>query len=166
MFDVMEHVVSPAEVLRECWRVLRPGGCLAIVFPPYYSICSGSHLHGYATSFPGLNLFFPTRTLREAATSLLKAQGIEYGNYFRDVPTDKLWNMNGLTIHRFRSLVRQTPFHWEQARYIGEYDRRVSARTGTAFLLRLPIYLAFEIGSRIPLVQEAVCGRICALLRK
>src|SRR5262245_41817819 len=44
MNDVLEHVVSPRSILRECRRVLRPGGLAAIVFPPYYDVSAGSHL--------------------------------------------------------------------------------------------------------------------------
>lgn len=41
--SVIEHVESPESYLRECFRVLRPGGFLFLSTPPYYS-SSGSHL--------------------------------------------------------------------------------------------------------------------------
>jgi 2-polyprenyl-3-methyl-5-hydroxy-6-metoxy-1,4-benzoquinol methylase len=99
--DVLEHVISPKLVLDECWRVLRPGGRAAIVFPPYYDVLDGSHLSGRATKFPGLNLLFTAQVLRSAAQGTLKDQEIDFEPFFREVTTDKLWNQNGLTIKEF-----------------------------------------------------------------
>ncbi len=72
MFDVMEHVVSPQQVLGEGWRVLRPNGLLATVFPPYYHLRGGSHLEGYATTVREMNLLFSTRALKRAAVAFLE----------------------------------------------------------------------------------------------
>jgi SAM-dependent methyltransferase len=33
MFDVLEHVTQPGDLIKTCHRILRPGGCLAIVTP-------------------------------------------------------------------------------------------------------------------------------------
>lgn len=166
MFDVMEHVISPPAVLNECWRVLRPGGALAVVFPPYYDITGGSHLHGYATTFPALNLFFTTRALKSAAQKLLNSQGVAYEQHLREVPTDKLWNQNGLTVHGFRSLVKASPFRVERFDCLGHMERRLSPHTGIRLALRLPFYAIPSAIAKIPLVQEVFCSRVCALLRK
>ncbi len=167
MLDVMEHVVSPSEVLSECFRVLAPGGCLAVVFPPYYEITGGSHLHGYATSFPGLNLLFSTEALKSAARKRFAEQGIDHTPWLREgVPTDRLWNQNGLTVRGFRKLVRRSGFAVEEIRYIGELDHRLTDHAGLAKLARMPAYVAFEAIARTPLVQEVACNRVCALLRK
>ena len=167
MFDVMEHVVSPADVLHECWRVLKPGGVLTTVFPPYYNLTAGSHLHGYATTFPGLNLLFTTKALRSAATILLKEQGVEYWRYFRqDVPTDKLWNLNGLTVNRFRAMVRRQRFRVERLDYLGHMEPRLSRHTGKALLWRLPFYYIPRLVAKVPIIQEALCCRVVAVLVK
>lgn len=167
MMDVLEHVVSPREVLAECLRVLVPGGRLAVVFPPYYELTGGSHLHGYATSLPGLNLVFSTAALRSAARHRLEEQGIDYARWLRqDVPTDKLWNQNGLTVRGFRRLVRASGFAVEEMRFIGELDHRLTRHAGLRRLARMPAYALFELLARVPFLQEVACNRVCAILRK
>lgn len=166
MNDVMEHVVSPADVLAECWRVLRPGGRLALVFPPYYDITAGSHLHGYATTFPGLNLVFSTRQLKSATSALLAERGVDTERFLREVPSDKLWNQNGLTVRGFKRLVRSSRFEPELMRFLGHADHRISGHRGFGAALRLPLFLLAELPAQFPLLQEAFCLRVCALLRK
>jgi 2-polyprenyl-3-methyl-5-hydroxy-6-metoxy-1,4-benzoquinol methylase len=167
MNDVMEHVVSPERVLAECWRVLRPGGRLALVFPPYFDVTAGSHLSGYATSVPGLNALFSTSTLKRAATVVLEErEAPHWRNFLRDVPSDELWNMNGLTVREFKRLVERSPFQIERRSYIGHLDHRLSDRRGLALALRMPAFLLAELPAQLPLVQELCCARICCLLRK
>lgn len=166
MNDVMEHVISPAEVLQECYRVLRPGGRLAVVFPPYYDLTAGSHLHGYATSFPGLNLIFSTQALKSAATILFHEKEVDYRCFLREVPTDKLWNQNGLTVRGFKRLLRKLQFHVEQMSYIGHLDHRLAEHEGIAALIRRPFFWTAELPAQIPLIQELFCARVCALCRK
>jgi len=36
--SLIEHVTEPGAMLRECKRVLRPGGILYLSFPPFYSL--------------------------------------------------------------------------------------------------------------------------------
>jgi SAM-dependent methyltransferase len=166
MNDVMEHVISPSEVLLECYRVLRPSGRLALSFPPYYSLSAGSHLHGYATSFPGLNLIFSTRALKSVVTLLLNEKKINYRNFLREVPTDKLWNQNGLTVKSFKNLIKISKFNVEEIQFIGYLDHRFSDHKGVAAIIRLPFYLIAELLAYIPFIQEIFCLRICALIYK
>jgi SAM-dependent methyltransferase len=166
MMDVMEHVVSPREVLAEAWRVLRPGGRMALAFPPYYDLTGGSHLHGYATRVPGLNLLFTTRALQSAASQLFAEQQVDYRRYLREVPTDKLWNMNGLTARGFRRLVRQSPFRLEWIQYLGHLQFRRAAAGGGASSPAKRVYAAAQLAAQPPLLREIFCARICALLAK
>ena len=166
MNDVMEHVIDPQRVLVECHRVLRPGGRLALVFPPYYCVSGGSHLHGYATRVPGLNLLFPTRVIKRAALRRLAEQGIDHRPFLREVASDKLWNQNGLTVRRFRALVDRGPFEVERWWLLGHLDHRLSDHRGVAALVRRPAFLLAETAARTPLLREAACIRVSALLRK
>lgn len=170
MFDVMEHVVSVEDTLHECFRVLRPGGLLATVFPPYYSARSGSHLHGYATTVPGLNLLFPTKTLKRAAITRLSEQGVDWQGWVREAPTDKLWNMNGVTIRSFRRWTRESGFRQRKVDYIGDLDHRAPGSYGAGRLGRLrkpPLSLLLGVvPARVPLIREAATSRIVALLER
>lgn len=166
MNDVMEHVVSPARTLAGCERVLAPGGRLAVVFPPYYDVTSGSHLHGYATRLPGLNALFSTERLKSAARRRLEEQGHPWREYLREVPTDKLWNQNGLTVRGFERLVAESGLEVEQQWRLGHLDHRVSDHRGRAQAIRRPAYAASELLARLPGVRELACTRVCALLRK
>ncbi|MDP8909861.1 MAG: class I SAM-dependent methyltransferase [Chloroflexota bacterium] len=165
MNDVMEHVVTPAEVLAETARVLRPGGRLIVVFPPYYDLTGGSHLHGHSTRIPGLNLLFPSRVLRRAVRMHLTERGIPFDTFFRDLPTDKLFNLNGLTARGFRRLVSRSSFEAERLWYIGHRDRRLSDRPTPRWSLRSAAFAAFEIPAQLPVLQELCCARICVVLR-
>jgi SAM-dependent methyltransferase len=166
--DVLEHVVSPALVLNECWRVLKPGGRVAIVFPPYYDVLSGSHLSGRATTFPGLNLLFTTRALRSAIRKNLEERGVDYNSFFRDVPTDKLWNLNGLTIRGFRRIVKQSRFSAETIRLMGhlQYRRHHKNPRASSNPVWRAAYVLAQWSAQVPIAQEALCSRVCAVLRK
>jgi SAM-dependent methyltransferase len=166
MYDVMEHVLRPREVLAECFRVLRPGGQLAVVFPPYYHLTAGAHLSGYATSFPALNLLFSTRALRSATAQHLDRGDREWREFLRDAKTDKLWNLNGLTVCGFRRLLTESPFEVRMLRYVGNVDHRLSRMPRAKKRLFLPAFLFFEALAAMPVVREAFCIRIAAILAK
>lgn len=163
MYDVLEHVVSPRATVDECWRVLRPRGRLATVFPPYYDVLAGSHLHGYATRFPGLNLLFTTRQLRSACEKLLEERGVQYERYLRAEPTDKLWNQNGLTVRDFLRTVAATEFRIRELRLLGHRDPRMDHEERAA---RRALYRLLAGAAQVPVLREAVCSRVCALLEK
>jgi SAM-dependent methyltransferase len=164
MNDVMEHVIDPQGVIAECARVLRPGGRLALVLPPYYSFQAGSHLHGYATRVPGLNLAVPTRVLKGAALRRFAELGIDHRPFLREEPSDKLWNQNGLTVRAFDAMVAESPFRVEQRRLIGYLDHRLSDHSGRAAAIRMPVFWAAEAAAAAPLLREVAASRVAAIL--
>jgi ubiquinone/menaquinone biosynthesis C-methylase UbiE len=86
-YDVLEHVHVPETCLRECWRVLKPGGRLLLVFPPYYHP-TGSHLEGYVSHMPYANALFPSKVLVAAVDEIMAERGDTRLRVLR--PGDKL----------------------------------------------------------------------------
>jgi SAM-dependent methyltransferase len=62
-YDTFEHVESVERTLLECYRVLKPGGHLIAVFPPFLSPLE-SHL--LFTRVPAIHWFIPGAVLAEA----------------------------------------------------------------------------------------------------
>jgi SAM-dependent methyltransferase len=104
-YDVLEHVCDPGRTLSECLRVLRAGGSLYAVFPPFYHP-AGTHFDGWLSKMPWANVLFPCRTLVKAASEILRRRGEGYRP--SDLrPTDKLWGLNGITIRKLRRITRE-----------------------------------------------------------
>lgn len=68
-YDVLEHVASPPDSVRELYRVMRPGGFAFVVFPVYFGLVS--HHLDYITSLPGLHWVFSADSLVSAVNSIL-----------------------------------------------------------------------------------------------
>lgn len=101
-YDVLEHVCDPCKTLKECLRVLRPGGSLFAVFPPFYHP-TGAHFDGWLSKMPWPNVLFPCPALVKAGTAIISRRTDSYRpNPMR--PTDKLWGLNGITIGKLRQI--------------------------------------------------------------
>jgi SAM-dependent methyltransferase len=116
-YDVFEHVRDLREVLGECHRVLRPGGRVYALFPPYYG--PRAHHLGFVTTFPFLHHVFSPETLVSATNTVL-AERPEIGKPPLPPPTASfqhrvvLPSLNGTTERDFRRLVAGLPFEPEQ----------------------------------------------------
>jgi SAM-dependent methyltransferase len=103
-YDVLEHVCDVRKTLEECLRVLRSGGSLYAIFPPFYHP-TGSHFEGWLSKMPWPNVLFPCPVLLKAGTDIISLRADVYRpNPLR--PTDKLWGLNGITIRKLRQIVR------------------------------------------------------------
>jgi SAM-dependent methyltransferase len=161
-YDVFEHVASPEQVLQECWRLLRPGGVLHAVFPPFHHPLQGSHLDGYVSRSPFANLLFPCPTLAVAAEELMRKRGQKYRPPVFH-PTHKLWGMNGLTLSRFHGIVRRIPFSKVRC----EHEPLISPFRKKWDPWKMKYYaLPFKLAAKVPFVWEIFTDRVVAELTK
>jgi SAM-dependent methyltransferase len=160
-YDVFEHVENVHKVLDECCRVLRSGGILYAVFPPFYHP-TGSHLDGFASKMPYANLLFSPKALMTAATAILEERGDRYRpSALR--PHDKLWSLNGVTVKGFRRMVKSTGFSRSKVTYAPLFSPMNSKWRSW----RMKYYAClFKPLRTIPLVQELFVHRIVCQLTK
>jgi ubiquinone/menaquinone biosynthesis C-methylase UbiE len=160
-YDVLEHVQDPEQCLIECSRVLKPGGLLLLVFPPYFHP-TGAHLEGYVSRVPYTHLFFPSSVLLDAIDEILK----ERGDGYRPQPLrphDKLYSLNGLTIKRFTRMLQTSQFETVSLEMLPLFSK--FNRQYTAWKMRYYAWI-FQILPRIPRLRECFTHRIVAVLRK
>lgn len=160
-YDVMEHVADPEQTLHAAYRVLRPGGCLLLVFPPYFHP-TGAHLEGYVSRVPYANLLFPASVLRRAIDEILAERNDGYHPQPLR-PGDKLYGLNGTTIRRFEQLLQGSGFEvaWlELLPLMSQANRRYEA-------WRMRYYAwVFRLLPRLPVLREIFTHRIVVALRK
>ena len=112
-YDVLEHVDDVAAALSECHRVLRPGGRLVALFPPYYG--PRAHHLDFITTLPFLHHLFPARALVGAANRVIAATPALERRPFPDWPRGTpLPTLNGTTERRFRRVVDRSGFEVEE----------------------------------------------------
>jgi 2-polyprenyl-3-methyl-5-hydroxy-6-metoxy-1,4-benzoquinol methylase len=114
MEDVMEHVADPELALRECLRVLRPGGTIVIKFPSFKGMYA--HHLDRAIVLPGLQYLLPMKTWAAGLNHLL----LDPANGLRFEPFDQVGaaayhgsitkNLNGLDFTCFWELMARFPF--------------------------------------------------------
>jgi SAM-dependent methyltransferase len=128
MNDAMEHVAEPLAVLRECARVLKPGGRLYLNFPPY-DHPFGAHLSD-RIGIPWAHRLFSERTLVQAYKDLTAGlPDAEERVSLRIGPDgrggERFTYINRMTIRRFRKILAESGM--SVAHYREEPLRRVLA---------------------------------------
>ncbi|MDP4094939.1 MAG: class I SAM-dependent methyltransferase [Bacillota bacterium] len=148
--DAMEHVGQPLEVLRECYRVLKPGGRLHINFAPYYHPF-GMHLQD-TIGFPWVQLFFSQKTLVNVYKDSVKnfsdgderikfriskgKNGKEYFSY-----------INKITLKQFKRLLPHTDFK-------------------TFYYREVPLRKAFALFAKTPVIKECFLKMVVCIFEK
>lgn len=98
--SLIEHIANPLGMLREAWRVLRPGGHLFLSFPPFYSLFMiGGHT------------FMPFHFLGERAA--VRMVNLLRGYHCRDYATcygDGTWGLYPLKIDQVKQLLLDSGF--------------------------------------------------------
>ncbi len=164
-FDVFEHVQDVQQALEECYRVLKPGGKLFVVFPSYHQPVE--HHLGLVTNVPGIQYIFSGKTLVKAYYEILEERGPEAFWYKRASPYLKSWE-KGNTINRtsaaqFRKYIKRG--NWKvvlnSRKPIGSIGRNVSRMRLARPISRLLYSFTF-----LPGLEEILLHRITYILEK
>jgi SAM-dependent methyltransferase len=153
--DAFEHISDPSKTLEECYRILRPGGRIGLLFPPYNSPW-GAHLFTHIR-IPWAHLFFQDDVLvrfwqEQDSKKRLHSKDMPFTarrtnmiNSATSVPD--MMSLNQMTISRFESIVSSVPL------------------TVVSYSLHVPGKLLNFLG-RIPFIREYVVTRIVAILER
>jgi SAM-dependent methyltransferase len=164
-FDVFEHVQNPESVLKECFRVLKPGGRAYLVFPSYYQPVE--HHLALVTRFPGLQYFFSGKTLVQAYWEILDERGDEALWYKRRSPILETWErgntINGLTLSAFRKLIKRGG--WNVVLH-SRLPIAAIGRKSSRSRLRRAIAQVFVPMVFIPGLEEVFLHRVSYILEK
>jgi len=150
MNDAMEHVDDPEGVLRECVRILRPGGRLFVNFPPYYHPF-GAHLSD-AIHIPWVHLLFSERTLIEAYKQLVKdlpdgGERVEFRISTDESGRETFSYINKMSIKRFRRVLANAP-------------------AKCVYYKEAPLRGALAVPAKIPFLKEMLVKMVVAVFEK
>jgi ubiquinone/menaquinone biosynthesis C-methylase UbiE len=149
--DVLEHVRDPAQVINECWRVLRPGGVVIVKFPSV-RMMTAHHLDR-ALTWPALHFLVPLRTWAAGLNDyLLRQHGQAKYEPFDEVVSTPYHrgvtrNLNGLGFDHFSKIVARSGLKAEQLRIVPA----PIPRTGNIRRLAGWIY---DVAFRVPMLRE------------
>jgi len=151
--------------MKECWRVLRPGGRLLAAFPSYFHPTQ-HHLFD-VTYAPFIHWFFKPSDLMDAYWEILDenpAHRDRIGSVRRPLyPWEKLFIINGTTLQKFRKIIAS--MSWSSVEHIG-------LPMGEAGMVskRPPAYkiVKYLVGwaTKVPLLEEITNHRIVYILTK
>jgi SAM-dependent methyltransferase len=161
--DVFEHVRNVRRTLEECWRVLRPGGHLLVVFPSYFQPIE--HHLSLVTGTPGLQYLFSGETLMRAYSEILAERGPAatwYGRPNGLADWERGNTINGTTARQFSRYIRRQGWQVElnPRLPIGAVGHRAAHGKGKV-LARV-----FAPLTRLPGFQEVALHRVTYVLKK
>jgi len=150
MNDSMEHVAEPEEVVKECMRVLKPGGRLFINFCPYHHPF-GAHLSD-VIGIPWVHLFFSEKTMIDAYKDLMV--GIPDGEdrikfrFSKDKNgKETISYINKMTVKRFNKIMKKLNLKPE-------------------YYAEIPLRSFFSPLAKLPLIKEAFVKMTVAVISK
>jgi SAM-dependent methyltransferase len=160
-YDAFEHVADVEAVLRECRRILVPGGHLVAVFPPFGNPFE-SHL--LFSQLPAIHWFFSGQTLARAQRELGDAKGWPPG-----ILSDRLENwekmptLNGITHGSFQRAVARTGWEVVYVRYCPLFTTGRRSRRNPLFRALRRVLAPLTV---VPGVRDYATDRIACILRK
>jgi len=116
--DSFEHIDNPANTLKECYRVLRKGGMVNIIFPPYSSPW-GAHLFAHIR-IPWAQFLFSEETLLSVwkemfdgelknVAGIYSKQQIDAINNAKTI--SELAHLNKMSIKQCEEILEETQFN-------------------------------------------------------
>lgn len=163
--NTFEHIMRVEQALRECYRVLKPGGIALLFLPPYYSPW-GPHLELWV-HFPWPHIFFSEKTLmkvvaREEARLRLSQEFVGMATHCWDRNISQIPDVNRITLRQFRGMVSKVGFSVKQVILLPVgYEFLRSGGFPKRALLSL-----LNIMASLPFLQEVVVTKIACVLQK
>ena len=163
-YDVLEHVRDVGQVMDEIYRVLKPGGRLLAVFPPFFQPLE-SHLN-LITGMPALHWLFSGKTLTRAYWEIGQERGQAAAWYRRNDPKladwERLPTLNGITARKFRNII------CKQSWKLLSWSHRPILSSGrkSRWLIFRVLRLLFFLPARLPVLEELFLDRIAVVLEK
>jgi ubiquinone/menaquinone biosynthesis C-methylase UbiE len=109
-FDVLEHVRDVGRTLNECYRILKPGGRMYVVFPQFLHPLE-HHLSNVSAT-PCLHYFFKNTRLLRVYSDIIRQRGREAEWYARASAQPSAWEkchtINGTSIEQFDATVMES----------------------------------------------------------
>ena len=162
--DVFEHVKDLELVLEECYRVLKKGGKLCVVFPQYFQPLE-AHL-GMVTNMQALHWIFPSEIIASAYNEIIEERAPDSYWYkpvsFPLSSWEKLFSLNGTSIKGFNKLIHNQK--WLSKDFIVKpifTDGTKSNWLIFKFLSKIVFPLA-----HLPFLNELFLGRVNCILVK
>ncbi len=157
--DTFEHLRDVEAVLRECYRVLRPGGELLLYYPPFYAPW-GAHMVNWIR-VPWCQVFFSESTIMRVARRL-ELEGSATNNLLPPETRLDLQDgetipfVNHLTLRRFRESLTCVP-GWQITK---------SQRFPPGWRSKGILTKALRILVSLPLLQEIFTSKAVFILYK
>jgi ubiquinone/menaquinone biosynthesis C-methylase UbiE len=151
MDDVMEHVQDPEKTLRECWRVLRPGGEILMRFPSFRMM--GAHHLNRGVDLPAMHYVLSMKTWSAGLNyRLLQPENTKsYVPFARTIKTKYHpsinFDLNGIDFASFKALVHQVGFQPRALKMLPYIKDMQNARRKWLRAIYLNLY-------KIPALQE------------
>ena len=159
-YDGLEHVADLGAVLKECRRVLVPGGHLIAVFPPFFNPLE-SHL--VVSALPCLHWLFSGPVLTRAQYEIARRRGWPPDLIPSTLePWERMPTLNGVTCASFGQLVNEQGWEIKYRRYAPLFTTGRRARELLVFRL---LRLVGKVLGVLPLLRELVTDRLVYVLR-
>lgn len=158
--DVFEHVYDFNVCLEQCRRMLRPGGNLVLVFPPFFH--PFEH-HIKVSRTPFLHWLFSGETIRGAGNAILDERGPAYSHFKSSAnPNYKIPDLNGITCRAAWKAIKAQGWMVVEDRRYGV--PRVGSRAKGRVLQALSSINS--VFARFPVSEEIFLDRVAVILRK